>query len=148
MLFFSLPSLLYTLISAFGAFFIFLEIRREIKMSTQTIDLQVIKKTYDLIKWYIPIINRMPKHYKFGVGDRIAGYLYDIMESLIIARYTKDKISILETLNAKLEILRYQSRLLLDFNLIEENRYIYINAQLQEIGNEIGGWLRYQKNKK
>ena len=117
-------------------------------MSTQPIDLPVIQKTYDLIKWYSPIINRMPKHHKFGLGDRIAGYLYDIMESLIIARYTKDKISILETLNAKLDILRHQSRLLLDFNLIEEERYIYINAQLQEIGNEIGGWLRYQKNKK
>ena len=108
-------------------------------------ELPVVQKTYDLIKWYIPIINRMPKHHKFGLGDRITLFLYQLLEDLIIARYAKDKISLLENLNAKLAVLRHQSRLLLDFNLIEENRYVYINTQLQEIGNEIGGWLKQQK---
>ncbi|HBC42413.1 MAG: diversity-generating retroelement protein Avd [Pseudanabaena sp.] len=108
-------------------------------------ELPVIQKTYDLIKWYIPIINKMPKHHKFGLGDRITLFLYQLLEDLIVARYTKDKISLLENLNAKLAILRHQSRLLLDFKLIEENRYIYINTQLHEIGNEIGGWLKQQK---
>jgi hypothetical protein len=108
-------------------------------------ELPVIQKTYDLIKWYIPIINRMPKQHKFGLGDRITLFLYQLLEDLIIARYAKDKIALLENLNAKLAVLRHQSRLLLDFDLVEENRYIYINTQLHEIGNEIGGWLKQQR---
>ncbi len=108
-------------------------------------ELPVIQKTYDLIKWYIPIINKMPKHHKFGLGDRITLFLYQLLEDLIVARYTKDKVALLENLNAKLAVLRHQSRLLLEFKLIEEYRYIYINTQLHEIGNEIGGWLKQQK---
>jgi hypothetical protein len=33
-------------------------------------DLPVIQKTYDLIKWYVPILNRLPRHHKFTLGDR------------------------------------------------------------------------------
>ncbi|MCL1490215.1 MAG: diversity-generating retroelement protein Avd [Pseudanabaena sp. Salubria-1] len=114
----------------------------------KTNELPVIQKTYDLIKWYIPIINRLPRIHKFAIGDRITKFLYEMLEDLIIARYTRDKILILEKLNAKLYILRHQSRLLFDFTLIEEKRYIHINTQLHEIGSEIGGWLKQQKNKK
>jgi hypothetical protein len=111
-------------------------------------ELPVIQKTYDLIKWYIPIINKLPKNHKFALGDRITLFLYQLLEDLITARYTKDKISLLEMLGGKLDILRHQSRLLFDFELIAENRYLYLNSQLQEIGNEIGGWLRQQKTTK
>ena len=28
-------------------------------------ELPVIQKTYDLIKWYVPILNRLPRDHKF-----------------------------------------------------------------------------------
>ncbi len=34
-------------------------------------ELSVIQKTYDLIKWYVPIIERLPKTHKFTIGYRI-----------------------------------------------------------------------------
>jgi len=34
-------------------------------------DLPIIQKTYDLIKWYVPILNRLPRDHKFLLGDRI-----------------------------------------------------------------------------
>ncbi len=111
-------------------------------------ELPVIQKTYDLIKWYIPILNRLPKDHKFGLGERMIHLLYDLLEGLIIARYSRDKATILENLNAKLDILRHQTRLLLEFALIREQRYEYVGKQLHEIGSEIGGWLKQQKNQK
>ena len=30
----------------------------------------LFKKTYDLIKWYVPILNRLPRDQKFLLGDR------------------------------------------------------------------------------
>ena len=62
----------------------------------KTNELPVIQKTYDLIKWYIPIINRLPRIHKFAIGDRITKFLYEMLEDLIIARYTRDKILILD----------------------------------------------------
>ncbi len=33
-------------------------------------ELPMIQKTYDLIKWYVPILNRLPRNHKFLLGDR------------------------------------------------------------------------------
>ncbi|MFM7405210.1 MAG: diversity-generating retroelement protein Avd [Cuspidothrix sp.] len=110
-------------------------------------DLSIIQKTYDLIKWYVPIINRLPKNHKFLLGDRITTGLYDILDGLIIARYSSEKLLQLESLNIKLEILRYQTRLLFDFNLIATERYEYIQKLINEIGTELGSWIKQQKHK-
>jgi len=110
-------------------------------------DLSIIQKTYDLIKWYVPIINRLPKNHKFLLGDRITTGLYDILDGLLIARYSSQKLPQLESLNIKLEILRYQTRLLFDFGLIATERYEYIQKLINEIGVELGSWIKQQKNK-
>ncbi len=34
-------------------------------------ELPIVQKTYDLIKWYFPILNRLPRDHKFGLGDRV-----------------------------------------------------------------------------
>ena len=111
-------------------------------------ELPVIQKTYDLIKWYIPILNRLPKAHKFGLGDRMINILYDLLESLITARYSINKLQILEPLNAKIDILRHLTRLLSDFKLIENPRYEYASQYIDQIGMEIGGWLKQVKSNK
>ena len=32
-------------------------------------ELPIIQKTYDLIKWYVPILHRLPKTHKFTLGN-------------------------------------------------------------------------------
>ena len=108
-------------------------------------ELPVIQKVYDLIKWYIPIINRLPRSHRFGIGDRMTVALYELLEGLISARYARQKLSQLERLNGKLDILRYQTRLLYDFQLISLSRYEFAAQQLQEIGQELGGWIKNQR---
>ena len=48
-------------------------------------ELPIIQKTYDLIKWYIPILNRLPRDHRFALGDRMTKGLYDLLEGLIQA---------------------------------------------------------------
>lgn len=31
-------------------------------------DLPIVQKTYDLVKWYVPILNRLPRDHKFLLG--------------------------------------------------------------------------------
>ncbi|MEN8445323.1 MAG: diversity-generating retroelement protein Avd [Cyanobacteria bacterium J06555_13] len=82
-------------------------------------ELPIIQKSYDLIKWYVPIIQRLPRDYRFTLGDRMMTGLYSLLEGLIQARYLRDKMALLRDVNASLDILRYQTRLLLDFELIQ-----------------------------
>lgn len=110
-------------------------------------ELPIIQKTYDLIKWYIPILNRLPRDHKFLLGERITNGLYDLLEGLIQARYARDKLAPLATLNTRLDILRHQTRLLLDFKLISTQRYEYIGQQFNSIGTELGAWLKHQRQR-
>jgi hypothetical protein len=110
-------------------------------------ELSIIQKTYDLIKWYVPILERMPKKYKFTLGERMNVEMYDFLEGLILARYGNEKLKQLELLNAKLDILRYQTRLMFDFENFDERKYAYVGERINEIGNELGGWIKQQRQK-
>jgi hypothetical protein len=108
-------------------------------------DLPIIQKTYDLIKWYVPILNRLPRDHKFALGERITSGLYELLEGLIQVRYVKEKLPQLTILNTRLEILRHQTRLLLDFQILSAHRYEYVGQQINTIGMELGGWIKQQK---
>jgi hypothetical protein len=114
-------------------------------MTTPPKDLPIIQKTYDLIKWYVPHLNKLPRNHKFNLGDRITAGLYDILENLIEARYSFDKLPHLTAINTKLEVLRYQTRLLHDFSLIDMRRFEFISNGFNDIGKDLGGWIRQQK---
>ncbi|WYL96102.1 MAG: diversity-generating retroelement protein Avd [Gloeotrichia echinulata IR180] len=100
-------------------------------------ELSIIQKTYDLIKWYIPILNRLPKNHRFTLGDRMINGLYDLLEGLLVARYSQEKFTQLELLQSHLDILRYQTRILFDFNLIAIDRYEYAGKLITAIGVEL-----------
>jgi hypothetical protein len=110
-------------------------------------ELSVIQKCYDLVKWYIPIIERFPKVHKFTLGDRIINQLYEILEGLIRAKFARNKLAKLEDLNTELAILRHQTRLLLDFNLISLKRYEYVSKLIDDIGVELGNWIKRQRGR-
>ena len=40
-------------------------------------ELPVIQKAYDLIVWYVPLLNKLPLDHKHMLGDRIITGLYE-----------------------------------------------------------------------
>ena len=112
-----------------------------------TVELPIIQKTYDLIKWYVPILNQLPRNHKFQLGDRMVSGLYELLEAMIVARYQRNKLPQLQTINSKLDILRYQTRMLLDFELLSQKRYQYVGALINGIGIDLGGWIKQQREK-
>jgi len=110
-------------------------------------DLPILQKPYDLIKWYVPILNQLPRDHKYQLGNRIVAGLYELLESLILARYQRDKLPQLQVINSKLDVLRYQTRLLLDFDLLSHKRYQYVGRLINAIGSDLGGWMKQQQLK-
>ena len=109
-------------------------------------ELPIIQKTYDLIKWYVPILNRLPRDHKFSLGNRIIEGLYELLEGLIKARYSTCKKTALMDLNTKIDILRYQTRLLVDFGLMETPRYQFVSQSINAIGIDLGSWIKQQRS--
>lgn len=112
-------------------------------------ELSIIQKTYDLIQWYVPILDRLPKSHRFGLGQRMVNLLYEIFEGLLYARFERqNRVEKLKRINIQLDVLRYQTRMLKDFHLISAERHEYGNKLMAEIGNELGGWIKQSAPKK
>ena len=83
------------------------------------------------------------------LGDRLISNLYELHEGLIRARYDREeRVQRLEILNGTLDVLRHRTRLLLDFKLISAERYHHAAKLINEIGVELGGWLKQQRRSK
>lgn len=109
-------------------------------------ELPIIQKTYDLILWYVPHLNRLPRDHKFMLGNRIIEGLYDLLNGLIQARYATEKLARLEALNGSLDLIRYQTRLLKDFEMLDVRRYHFVAEKVDEIGRNLGGWIGQQRS--
>ena len=110
-------------------------------------ELPIIQKTYDLILWYAPHINKWPRDTKFILGDRIQNALYDLLETLITARYDPQRLAILQKTNARLDTLRFLTRLSRDLKIMDIRRYEYASKAMVDIGRDLGGWIKQQKGK-
>ena len=71
--------------------------------------------------------------------------LYDLLETLIQAKYRRDRRSLLEDANLKLEILRFQVRLAKDLECLRPNSYAFASKQIDEVGRLVGGWLNSRR---
>lgn len=108
-------------------------------------DLPIIEACLDLIRWFIPLLNRLPRHHKFGLGDRLIGNLYHLLDQLVHARYARAKLPILEPLKAHIVVIQLQTRLLHQFHLIDMQRYEHASRLLTTIAKQHSGWLLQQR---
>ena len=53
----------------------------------------VLTRTDDFIKWFLPKIEKFPRNYKFLFGDRLVEIQFDLLENLIEADYQKEKLA-------------------------------------------------------
>lgn len=51
----------------------------------------------------MPILEKLPRNYRFILGDRLIGRLYDLLEGLIEAKYASSKLGKLQQLNIELD---------------------------------------------
>ena len=107
-----------------------------------TDELTVITKTYDLILWSDNHTGKFPRNHRFVLGERIERNLYDLLEILIRAKYTKHRQELLEQANLVLEILRFQMRLAKDLQCLKVESYGFAAKAIDEIGKLVGGWLK------
>ena len=105
-------------------------------------ELTVVVKTYDLILWLCQHVSRFPRNHRFVLGERIERTLYDLMETLIEAKFTRNRQKLLASANLKLEVLRFQMRLVKDLKCLRTNSYGFATRALDEIGRLVGGWLK------
>lgn len=108
---------------------------------------EIIAKVYDCLLYLLPLIEKFPKPNRYLLGERIENTIFDILEIILEANYSKEKLPLLERANLKLEQARYYVRLCKDLKLADLHCYEVISRKINEIGVQLGGWMKQQKTK-
>lgn len=109
-------------------------------------DLPIQEATLELIRWFIPILHRLPRQHRHGLGDRLVANLYDLLEQLALARFQRQRLAILEPLRGRIQLIQLQTRLLHDFQLIDLRRYEHASRLITAIGKQHSAWLSQQRH--
>ena len=103
-----------------------------------------VEAHYQFLTWLMPTVEKFPRSHKFTIGDRIEIAALDVLEALIEATYTRDRLQHLRQANLGIEKLRVLLRLAADLKLLDRRRYEHAARALDETGRLIGGWTKAQ----
>jgi hypothetical protein len=101
-----------------------------------------VQRAYELTLWLIQRVEKFPRSFRFSVGDRIVARALDLMEVLLDAAYTADKLEPLERANRNVNSLRFLLRLTADLKLLPPDAHEFAASKLEEIGRMAGGWKK------
>jgi four helix bundle protein len=108
-------------------------------------ELAIFQKTYELIQYLYPLVNKFPKTQKFVLGQRIENSAVEVLEGIITANSVRDKSAALEKTSVELEKLRVFMRLAKDLRFMSFEQYEHASALINETGRMLGGWVKTQK---
>ena len=101
-----------------------------------------IEAHYQFLLWLGPTLEKFPKDKRYTLGDRIQNQALDILECLIEATYTRDRVLHLRRANLGIEKLRFLFRLAADLKVLDRRRYEFVARTLDETGRSVGAWAK------
>ncbi|MBM4387762.1 MAG: diversity-generating retroelement protein Avd [Deltaproteobacteria bacterium] len=107
----------------------------------------VLEKFYRLLLEFHERVDKFPRSRKYNLGDRILGNLYQTLELMIIAKYSKERRGHLREINLRLEIMRFHLRLCHDCRVISTKAYELLYERVNEIGGMIGAIIKREKDR-
>ena len=105
-------------------------------------DLTIINATYEFVVWSCQHLAKFPRNHRYVLGARIESRIYDVLENLIQAKYSSDKVELLQQANVWLELLRFQFRLAKDLKCLSLESYGHSAKLINDIGVQLGGWMK------
>ena len=113
------------------------------------LDIPIFRKTYDLYKEFYSLRLSVPKQDRYALWQKCENLLIDVLEGIILAsqQSKSEKLPTLEKTSVKLNFLRVCIRLMKDIKAIEAKKYILIEAKIDEIGSQLGGWIKSTKDR-
>jgi len=113
-------------------------------MSQSAEPMTVLTRTYDMLTWLMPQLEKFPRTQRYLVVARLAGAALDLPEHLYEAnaRSGKARINHLEAADAALNKLRLYLRLAREWHWLSEGQYQHVSQMVAEIGRLLGGWLK------
>lgn len=113
------------------------------------LDIPIFKKIYDMYKDFYSLRLSVPKQDRYTLWQKCESILIEVLEGILFAsQQTKlEKLPTLEKTSVKLNFLKVCIRLMKDIKAIDTKKYVVIEANLDEIGRMLGGWIKSTKER-
>lgn len=107
----------------------------------------ILKLTVDLYKEFYEYLKIFPKKDQYLIGKRCEEHLLIFMELILLAVGLDKarKLKALEDANSKFDVLKVLFRMAREFKLLDNKRYLSLEEKAQDIGKQLGGWMRSQQ---
>jgi hypothetical protein len=103
-----------------------------------------VTKAYDVLLWLINHVGKFPQSHRFVLGDRVESRMLSVLESLVLAAYSRDKRDHLRQANGDVQVLRLLVRAGKDLGFTSTKQYEFISRELVDLGRQISGWTKTQ----
>ncbi|HRC44527.1 MAG TPA: diversity-generating retroelement protein Avd [Nitrospira sp.] len=105
---------------------------------------QAVQSCHELLLWLIPQLDKFPRSRRFTLGERLEAGVIEVLELLVETAYTRNKEAPLRRANLRLEVVRHLWRLAHELKVVAIRQYEHGARLLDDLGRQIGGWLRSQ----
>lgn len=105
----------------------------------------LFQKIYDFYKLFYTYIDHFPKKSREVLGQKIEQIILEILELILKASYSREKIISLGNASLKLDFLKVLIRITYETKTIDQKKYLLMEKELQEMGRMLGGWIRSLK---
>ena len=103
---------------------------------------KAVQDCHNLLIWLIPLLDNFPRNRRFTLGERLESGMLEILELLVEAAYVKNKRDLLKRANSRLAVIRHLWRIANELQTIPDNRYEHGARLLEDLGKQVGGWLK------
>ena len=109
------------------------------------LDIPIFTKLYDFYKNLTQAITTFPKTKRYTLGQKLDNLTLEIFELLFSIPTTSNRITVLQQISIKLDLLKVLLGLAKDSQALTNKSYLELQEMLQEIGKMLGGWIRATK---
>lgn len=107
-------------------------------------DAPILKHTIDLYKELYEYLKIFPKKDRYVLGKQIEDRVLEFLELILMAAGMQKarKLEILEQANGKYEVFKVLLYVAREMKMLDNKKYLSAEAKAQEVGAQLGGWIR------
>ncbi len=95
-------------------------------------------------------LKQFPKRDRHGIGERMENIAFDILDYLILAskKDSASRLLLLEKMDRELIKEKILVRLSNKIGAMNDVIYIDLEKRILEMGKQVGGWIKYEKEER
>lgn len=104
----------------------------------------ILQKSVDLYKELYEDTKTFPKKDQYLLGKKCEEAVLDFLECILFAASSsrEPKLQALQKANAKFDLLKVLLRIARELKMIDNKKYLSLETKIQEIGRQLGGWIK------